>query len=95
MKTKNKTYNNKNSFFLLLLIFVRFKNVLNNVKDSNQLNLIIQEKKESVLGFIYFINLDRNYHPSYYPNNPISLPDIRIGLSRHHSTKHLHKTIID
>ena len=39
--------------------------------------------------------LDHMYRPLHIGHSSISLPDIRIGLSRHRTTKHLHRTIVE
>ncbi len=65
-----------------------FDQSVTNGKDHVLINL-------SAYFFIYFNTSDRGYHPFDFTNNSISLPDIRVGLSRHHSIKQLHKSIID
>jgi len=75
-----------------------YKDITLSNNNSNQINWRIfqcTQQSSSISCFDQTVTNDRNYHPFHCANNPISLPDIRIGLSRHHSIKQLHKTIID
>jgi len=73
-----------------------YKDITLSNNNPNQINWRIfqcTQQSSSIPCFDQTVTNDRNYHPFYCANNPISLPDIRIGLSRHHSIKQLHKTM--
>ncbi|CAF2326891.1 unnamed protein product [Rotaria sp. Silwood2] len=75
-----------------------YKDITLSNDNQNQMNWRIfqsTQQSSSISCFDQSVTNDRICHPFYFTNNPISLPDIRIGLSRHHSSKQLHKTIIN
>ncbi|CAF1419500.1 unnamed protein product [Rotaria sp. Silwood1] len=75
-----------------------YKDIALSNNDQNQINWKIFQCTQSSSSMSCFdpsVTNDCSYHPFYFINNPVSLPDIRIGLSRHHSIKQLHKAIIN
>ncbi|CAF0796795.1 unnamed protein product [Rotaria sordida] len=76
-----------------------YKDITLSNDNQNHMNWRVfqctQQSSSSMSYFDQSVTNDRNYNPFYFTNNPISLPDIRIGLSRHHSIKQLHKTVIN
>ncbi|UJR33473.1 hypothetical protein I4U23_020918 [Adineta vaga] len=72
-----------------------YKDITLSNNDSNQINLRIfqctqqQPSSLSISGSDPLATNDQNYHLM----KSISSPDIRVGLSRHHGIKHLHKQI--
>ncbi|CAF3528284.1 unnamed protein product [Adineta steineri] len=71
-----------------------YKDVVSST-NNNQINWKMFQCTQQASSISYYDQSVTNGDRIYHPFHSISIPDIRVGLSRHHSIKQLHKIIVD
>ncbi|CAF3553371.1 unnamed protein product [Adineta steineri] len=71
-----------------------YKDVVSST-NNNQINWQMFQCTQQASSISYYDQSVTNGDRIYHPFHSISIPDIRVGLSRHHSIKQLHKIIVD